>query len=50
MSNVVGIVSFYIKKGISELDFLIAHEKYHKEFVSKQKGYISHKLLVRVCL
>ena len=46
MPNIVGIVSFTLKKGVSESDFLLAHEKYNKEVVSKQKGYISHKLLV----
>ena len=46
MSNILGMVSFRLKSGISESDFLLAHEKYHKEFVSKQKGYISHKLLI----
>jgi len=45
MSNIVGIVSFYPKKGVSVSDFLSAHEKYYKEFVSKQKGCISHRLL-----
>jgi len=44
MSNVIGMVSFYLKNGVSKQEFLLAHEKYNREFVSKQKGYISHKL------
>lgn len=46
MPNIVEFPSFYIKKGISEPEFLLAHEKFHREFISKQKGYISHTLLV----
>ena len=46
MANIIGMVSFTLKKGVSESDFLLAHEKYNREFVSKQNGYITHKLLV----
>ena len=45
MSNIMGMVSFRLKEGVSESDFLLAHEKYNKEVVSKQKGYVFHKLL-----
>ena len=40
------MVSFTMKEGVSESDFLLVHEKYNREFVSKQNGYITHKLLV----
>ena len=46
MSNIVGMVSFYQKEGVSKQEFLQAHEKYNSSFVSKQKGCMSHKLLV----
>ena len=46
MANIIGMVSFTLKEGVSESDFLLAHEKYNREFVSKQNGYITHKLLV----
>ncbi len=29
----------------SEADFLLAHEKFNREFMSKQRGYVSHKLI-----
>mgnify|MGYP003623492735 CR=1 FL=1 len=38
MQNLVGMVSFYLKDGVSEHDFLLTHKKYNKEFVSMQKG------------
>ena len=46
MANIIGMVSFTMKEGVSESDFLLVHEKYNREFVSKQNGYITHKLLV----
>ncbi len=45
MSNVVELTSYTLKKEVSVTDFLLAAEKFNKEFVSLQKGYISHKLL-----
>ena len=45
MSNAVLYISFKLAKGVSESDFLAASEKLNKEFMSKQKGYISWKLL-----
>jgi uncharacterized protein CbrC (UPF0167 family) len=38
-------VSFKLKKGVSELDFLLAAEKLNNEFISHQKGYVSWKQL-----
>ena len=46
MANIIGMVSFTLKEGVSESDFLLVHEKNNREFVSKQNGYITHKLLV----
>ena len=46
MPNVFEFVTFYLKKKISISDFLIMSDKFNKEFLSKQKGYISRKLLV----
>lgn len=46
MSNVVMFISFSLVKGASVPDFLLASEKLHSEFMSKQKGYISWKQLV----
>lgn len=46
MPNIIEFPSFTIKTGVSKADFLAAHEKFNREFVSVQNGYISHKLLV----
>lgn len=45
MPNIVELPSFTLKSGVSEADFLIVHEKFNRDFMSKQEGYISHKLL-----
>ncbi|HEX2944826.1 MAG TPA: hypothetical protein VHT96_02600 [Clostridia bacterium] len=45
MSNVVEFASFNLKKGASVSDFLHMSDKFNKEFLSTQKGYISRKLL-----
>ena len=46
MSNVVELASFNLKEGVSLPDFFLASEKFNDGFLSKQKGYISRKLLV----
>jgi len=46
MSNVVSFNTYKLQKGTSIPDFLLAMEKLIKEFVSKQKGFISSKMLV----
>lgn len=46
MSKVVMFISFSLVKGASVSDFLLTSEKLHREFMSKQKGYISWKQLV----
>lgn len=46
MTNIVEFPSFTLKEGVAVSDFLHAHEKFNREFVSTQKGYISHKLLI----
>lgn len=45
MSNVVEFVSFNLKEGASESDFLLVSDKFNSVFLSIQKGYISRKLL-----
>jgi len=46
MSNVVEFASFNLKKGASVSDFLLVSDKFNSDFLSKQKGYISRKLLL----
>ena len=45
MPHILEMPSFNLKKGISEADFLLAHEKFNREFMSKQRGYVSHQLI-----
>ena len=45
MPHILEMPSFKLKKGISETDFLFAHAKFNHEFMSKQRGYVSHKLI-----
>jgi len=46
MSNAVWFISYKLVEGASVPDFLIALEKVHDEILSKQKGFISWKVLV----
>jgi len=46
MSNAIYYVSYKLKKGVSDQDFLLAAEKLNDEFISQQKGYISWKQLL----
>ena len=46
MANVVSFNSYKLQEGASAQDFLLATETLLKEFVSKQKGFISSKTLV----
>ena len=43
--QILEMPSFTLKNGVSETEFLIAHERFNQEFMVKQKGYISHKLV-----
>ena len=45
MSKVVEFASFNLKKEASVSDFLLVSDKFNREFLSKQKGYISRQLL-----
>jgi hypothetical protein len=47
MVNVIEFASFHLKEGASVSDFLLVSDHFNKEFLSKQKGYISRKLLHR---
>ncbi|TYQ15223.1 UNVERIFIED_CONTAM: hypothetical protein Cloal_1645 [Acetivibrio alkalicellulosi] len=46
MPNAVFFNSYKLKKGASVPDFLLAVDKLWNEYISKQKGFISSKLLV----
>ena len=46
MSAVIFFNSYKLKKGASVPDFLAAVENLNSQYISKQKGYISFKLLV----
>lgn len=46
MANTVEFASFNLKKGASVTDFLLVSDKFNNIFLSKQKGYISRKLLL----
>ena len=46
MSNIVFHNSYKLKKGVSVSEFLVAVESVNNEYISKQAGYISFKLLV----
>jgi len=45
MPHVIEFMSYKLKPGASVPDFLAASENFHKEYVSKQQGFISQKLL-----
>lgn len=45
MPQVVEFVTFYLKKKIAVSDFLIMSDRFNREFLSKQKGYVSRQLL-----
>ena len=46
MANAIYYVSFKLKKGASEQDFLLAAQRLSDEFISKQKGFISWQQVV----
>jgi hypothetical protein len=46
MANVVSFNTYKLQKGANVPDFLLATETLIKEFISKQKGFISSKMLV----
>ena len=45
MPNIVFFNSYKLKKGASIPDFLSAVEKLNNEYISKQAGYLSFKLM-----
>ena len=45
MSNAVMFISYKLAKDVSAQDFLLASEKVNNDFMSKQKGYVSWKVL-----
>jgi len=46
MPNVVEFASFNLKNGVSVSDFLLVSDRFNSEFLSRQKGYVSRKLLL----
>ena len=44
MSNVIELVLFKLKEGVSEEQFLKASDEVNTSFLSLQKGYINRKL------
>ena len=46
MSNIVELVSFTLKKGVSVSDFLLVSDQFNQDFMAAQKGYISRKLML----
>ncbi|WMJ22209.1 hypothetical protein RBG61_09390 [Paludicola sp. MB14-C6] len=46
MTNVVEFASFSLKKEASVSAFLLVSDEFNNVFLSKQKGYISRKLLL----
>ena len=47
MKNSIEFVAFKLKKGVSELEFRFVSDTFNSEFLAKQKGYISRKLLAK---
>ena len=45
MSRAIEFVAFKLKKAISMTEFLPVSDKFNSEFLAKQKGYISRRLL-----
>ena len=45
MSVIVEVSNFVLKDGVSEQDFLSVSEQFNREFMSRQKGFISSTLL-----
>ena len=45
MANIAEFQSFKLKEGVAASDFLLASDRFNSEFLSKQKGYISYKVL-----
>ena len=44
MANVAEFQSFKLKECADTADFLLATDRFNREFLSKQKGYISYKV------
>ena len=46
MAYVVEFATFYLKKTVSRAEFMAASDKLNNEFLQKQRGYVSRKLLI----
>lgn len=47
MSTAIEFVAFKLKKSVSETEFFPVSDKFTREFLARQKGYISRKLLIK---
>ena len=47
MANNIEFVAFKLKKSVSESEFRLISDKFNSEFLEKQKGYVSRKLLTK---
>ena len=45
MSNAIEFVAFQLKKSVSRATFLPVSDRFAREFLARQPGYISRKLL-----
>lgn len=45
MVQAVEYVSFSLRKGVIQSDFILASDKMNQDFLSAQKGYVGRKLL-----
>ena len=45
MPHIMEMPKFKIKQGVSEEEFLQAHDRFNREFMAKQQGYVSHSLV-----
>lgn len=47
MSKILEFPCFTLKDGVKVDDFLVITQTFHDEFLAKQNGFISHKLLTK---
>ncbi|MDR0325802.1 MAG: cell wall metabolism sensor histidine kinase WalK [Oscillospiraceae bacterium] len=47
MPNAIEFVAFKLKKEVSAQDFLPVSDRFNSDFLAKQKGYISRRLLTK---
>lgn len=45
MQNAIEFVAFKLKKSVTPAEFMPVSDKFNRDFLEKQKGYISRRLL-----